>query len=99
MELVDEIETLLEEWEENARQALGIPEVLTKDQEIDVADLICQNHEEDIKAAIDKIDAALATLESQLDDELLSQEEIDNIETLQDRLESLKDRLYAYLRP
>jgi predicted lipoprotein len=97
MELVDEIERLLEQWEEAAKKKLGISEVLTEDQEIDVADLVRLHHENDIKTTIDRIDAALATLESQLDDELLSQEEREAIEKLQDRLEALKDRLYAIL--
>ena len=97
MQLIDEIEQQLDEWEESAKKELAIPEVLTKDQQIDVDDLIREHHENDIRRAIDRIDAALATLESQLDDEHLSEKVRDEIEQQQDRLEALKDRLYALL--
>lgn len=92
MKILDDVAEKIDEWEEEAKQALGLAGVSKKDL-IDIEDYIREHHAQEIKDDIDRLDAAQATTESRLDDELISPEAREDVEHLIDKIDELGERL------
>ena len=92
MKILDDIVEKIDEWEEAAKEALGVSDVSQKDRD-DIEDYIRQHHAQELKDDIDRLDAEQATIESRLDDELISPEAREDVEHLLDTLDELRERL------
>lgn len=92
MKILDDVVEKIDEWEEEAKEALGVSAVSKKDL-IDIEDYIREHHAQELKDDIDRLDAEQATIESRLDDELISLEDREDVEHLLDKIDELRERL------
>ncbi len=96
MKLLDDIVEKIELWEDQAKTALGVLGE-TEDEQIEIKEEILAHHRQEICESIDQLNAAQATEESRLDDELISPEEREEIEKIIEQIGELIERLHDLL--